>query len=102
MNKREKLIQAFIDDIDDHDFLSGSRFNLDDDQTLSVRVADEDDAPILEIDFEHYNSIPVYYYYSKFRANNPSRNKWLLKRTAALIDDLEKVRWTRGKRKNDN
>ena len=66
MNKREKLIQAFIDDIDDHDFLSGSRFNLDDDQILSVRVADD-------------------------RANNPSRNKWLLKRTAALIDDLESV-----------
>lgn len=37
MNKREKLIQAFIDDIDDHDFLSGSRFNLDDDQTFFHR-----------------------------------------------------------------
>lgn len=23
MNQKEKLIQAFIDDIDDHDFLSG-------------------------------------------------------------------------------
>ncbi|WP_288291016.1 hypothetical protein [uncultured Lactobacillus sp.] len=92
MNQKEKLIQAFIDDIDDHDFLSGSRFNLDDEQTLSVRVADEDDAPILEIDFENYNSIPVYYYYSKFGVNNPSKNKWLFKRIAALIDDLEKVR----------
>lgn len=91
MNKREKLIQAFIDDIDDHDFLSGSRFNLDDDQTLSVRVADEDDAPILEINLQYSHSIHVFDYYSKFRVISPSRNKWLLQRLATLMDDLREI-----------
>lgn len=91
MSKRTELVNDFLDEVNNHDFICGARFNLDEEQPLSIRIADKDDAPIFEINLQYSHSIHVFDYYSKFRVISPSRNKWMLQRLAALMDGLREI-----------
>lgn len=91
MKKRAELVNDFLDEANSHHFICDADWNLDEDQPLSIYIADKDFAPIFEIYLQPNKGIQVSDYYSKFRVTSPSRKRWLLKRLASLIDDLKGV-----------